>query len=256
MSYLLTDNSAPPLLIFLGFGQSSEKQQHLFELFPENRVLIIDPLLFGESDYIGIKKSISTDDLNSVFQELFLKENIQESGILAYSLGARFAMNLCLLYPDSISSIHLLAPDGIILNFWNRAIAHSLLIQKAYTSLMHNQKILLGLLRLGQGLRLLRPSLVKFARLHTKNKEAQERVLRLWILLKDVQPNFQSFIRTAKAKSIPLNFVFGKYDRVITHRVRKKAMRCSPESEFTLLEAGHDLMKHEVLEQWLESRTS
>ena len=201
-------------------------------------------------------KNFSRDDLNHAFEALLKREQIDKLGILAYRVGTRYAMNLCLMHPDRISLIHLFAPDGLVLNFWNRAMAYSSLGRASYNFLMRNHRLFVSILDLGARLGLLRSCLVKFAKLHTRSHEDQERVLRLWVLLKDVQPDYEEFVRVVNQNRIPLSFAFGKYDSVITKRVQRKAKRLSPFSSCVVLSKGHKLSTREAFLEWQKTQTS
>jgi pimeloyl-ACP methyl ester carboxylesterase len=238
-------------LLFPGYGQSSESLQYLHDFIPERELIIVDPILLGDSNYTGSRKSISKAELKAVLTALLEQEKLETLKLCGYSLGTRYAMNFLSWYPNRVESVFFLAPDGIVLNFWNRAMAYSSVGKFFYRQLVSKPSFFNAVMVSLQRVGLLRPSLARFAKLHTADSEKREMVLRMWVLLKDVHPDLSSFSENLRQYGIPIDLVFGKYDRVITQNVKRKALKSFEAGSVEVVEAGYDLLKPSAVSLWI-----
>ncbi|WP_027002995.1 alpha/beta fold hydrolase [Hugenholtzia roseola] len=102
------------LIFFGGLGQQAAHLK-LQTRYPDRHLLIFTP------HFYEVGKVLEKREIQLCLSNLFDLYQIQTFTLLGYSLGSRLAMEVALLFPEKVEKLTLLAPDGILPNFWYRA---------------------------------------------------------------------------------------------------------------------------------------
>ena len=98
------------LLCFHGFGQSAGVFEKLTEKHTDTQIISIDLPFHGESQFP--LENFTKSTWQKLANEIFEKFQITTTGLIAYSLGGRFAMRTLMDFPEKISAATFIAADG------------------------------------------------------------------------------------------------------------------------------------------------
>jgi hypothetical protein len=92
-------------------------------------------------------------------------------------------------------------------------------------------------------------SVVKFVHYYLDNKEQRTLLYDRWSCMRKLKPDLQLIKKLCVEKKIPLNFLFGKYDRIILSK-RAGTFNNTKSITIKVIDAGHQLLKekytHEI----------
>jgi pimeloyl-ACP methyl ester carboxylesterase len=112
-------SGAKPMLAFHGYGMTG-KQFHVLKdsILTQYHVYGFDHFFHGESDLEGWAEEHILAGMPKTLVKYYLEEwfNVfgrQKVSLMAYSIGAKFALILLEEYPELIEEVILMAPDGL-----------------------------------------------------------------------------------------------------------------------------------------------
>lgn len=173
--------------------------------------------------------------------------------LLGYSMGGRIALQLLENSPDSIEKLVLLAPDGLVVNPWYWLATQTGWGNRLFEWTMRRPGWFFLLLRLGNALRLVNPSVYKFT-VNYINDEAVRRDLYIrWTTMRGFRPHLSVIRDMIRARRLPVELVYGRYDRIIRwergEKFRKKGI--AADCRLTLIDTGHQLLRVQYLDVYL-----
>ncbi|PGK30647.1 alpha/beta hydrolase [Bacillus anthracis] len=103
----------PPLLMFHGFGNSSDGFSDIYsDLAKRHTIISVDILGFGRSSK-PINYSYTFPNQANMYYKLMKKLEYNTFAILGHSMGGELALNLTYLYPNAITHLILVDAPGI-----------------------------------------------------------------------------------------------------------------------------------------------
>lgn len=167
------------LFAFHGYGESGASFAFLGEaLGREFTVVALDLPFHGQTEWNEKALFLDPRDLRSVMMEIARGMSEREEGwwLMGYSMGGRVALQLLELEYARVERLVLLAPDGLIVNPWYWLATRAALGNRFFRWTMKRPGWLFFLMRTGNRLGLVNPSLFKFAG-HYIDDDAERQVL-------------------------------------------------------------------------------
>jgi pimeloyl-ACP methyl ester carboxylesterase len=250
-----------PRLVFAfhGYGESSAAFTFLGEALGKDYTLVaIDLPFHGETDW---KEGLFFDPLwlSALLTEIAagLPDRLADWWLLGYSMGGRIALQLLGDSPSNIQKIVLLAPDGLKVNLWYWIATRTRAGNTLFRWTMRRPGWLFLMLRLGNALRLVNPSIYKFTVHYINDDRVRQDLYTRWTTMRGFRPRLSALAEIIRSRQLRVTLIFGRYDRIIRwergEQFRKKgiAANCS----LILLPAGHQLLRPQYLDVLLAELT-
>ena len=207
------------ILAFHGFGLDHE----IFRDLVNFKVYSFDIPYHGKSHWADEEEALSIDWLKENLSSLLEKENIDDFSVLGFSIGSRMTQGLLKAFPEKISSVYWIAPDGVYQNFWFM-LGTRFPGKQLYALGMFKMPGLLKLMaRAGRSLRLIPESAYRIAIPQLEEPHRRERAYRTWVVFRKMVFSAHSIQLIQEEHQIPMQLFLGSRDRIIEpHKVRAK----------------------------------
>lgn len=201
------------LVCFHGYGEEGKKFQFLEEaLLHTHTMIAIDLPFHGKTDWNGpflLEPAILMD----------LIRQIVPSGVkiqlMGYSMGGRVCLRLLEMYPQQISHLVLVAPDGLHKNPWQRLATQTWLGNQLFRLTMQYPGWMLAMMGFTSKLGLFNKSIHRFAHHYLDDAGERKKLYQRWTTMRKFRPAITRLKKTILTHQIPVHILFGKYDRVI-----------------------------------------
>lgn len=232
--------SGPQILIaFHGFGQNKGVYKPLSEVLIKYTIYSFDLFFHGDSKY-NIKNSPLTPSSFVDLINIFLrKENIKRFSLVGFSMGAKFALLVTQTFGSSIDHLILIAPDGIVPNFWYRFATGTILTRSFYKEVVFRPKYFFQLLEFANLLKLASPSTLKFAKNQMDTRSKRWQVYFSWMVFRNVITPFNMVLKKQQKEQFRLIIFLGNQDMVIPASKIKKKFRVNSTIEIVELDSRH-----------------
>jgi pimeloyl-ACP methyl ester carboxylesterase len=227
------------ILLFHGFGQDHSA----FDSWDENlrsdyTIYSFDLYFHGNSKWAN-QQAITKDDWRKIVELFLEQEKIDQFEIAGFSIGAKFVLTTLLLFPERINKIILLAPDGIKNNFWYLLATGTSLMRGLFRNVVLKPKRIHSLINFLRLLHIEDIRLLRFAESQLSTQEKRQRVYNSWIYFRHLNFDLNALAQVINARNIPVIFVLGKLDRVISAEPVKKFAEATNKHQFHLINATH-----------------
>lgn len=237
LEYKFREAEGKPWLLFLhGYGQDFSAFRPIYEKMHADFSLLAIHLPFhGESQLeSGVLK---LDDWLLAFHAIIQKEKIPRVHAIAFSMGARFLMTAAIRYPSCFSRIFLLAPDGLVKNFWYNLATGSASGRWLFRIFLKGFFLFRGFIRLLSFLKFIRPGLARFALSELHSPEGRNRLAAVWPGFRLIWPDLSEMQKAGG--QITVQVVLGKYDRIIPPLQFELLRKSGVFRNWLVLESGH-----------------
>lgn len=195
------------------------------------------------------KAPLQMEEWKAVMHHLFQKLGIEKVKVIGFSMGCKFSLTLAQLLPDHITSLTLIAPDGMVQNPWYRFATQSVFgrftLRATVSWLPFLRFLTLFFARTG----LIRASLGRFVEHQMNTKEKRDQVLNVWLRFRHIWPHWNILPGILSWRQIPVTILLGKFDTIIpVSKFNPKRAEWAG-FEWRLLEAGHANLVQKVAEQ-------
>jgi len=164
--------------------------------------------------------------------------------LMGYSMGGRVCLQLLASFPDRFYQLVLMAPDGLHKNPWQRLSTQTWIGNRLFAFSMRHPGWMFVLMRLAGSLGLFNKSIIRFVHHYLDHEQERKILYQRWTTMRLFRPLFAGLKKTISAHKIPVQLIFGKYDRVIVakhgYRLQKKIDTWVSVTELT---AGHHLLQ-------------
>lgn len=169
--------------------------------------------------------------------------------LLGFSLGGRIALSLYQAQPEKVKKIILLAPDGLVVNFWYWFSTQTWIGNKIFSFSMKYPAWFFGFLKLLNKLGFVNASVFKFVNYYIGNKEARQLLYQRWTGLRKLRPSLHRIKNRIRQYKTPTRLVYGKYDRIILS-VRGEKFQKGIEAycTVTVIHSGHQVVHENHIE--------
>ena len=240
------------LFAFHGYGESAAAFAFLTETLAKDFTIIAPDLPFhGQTEWKEDRLFFDAPDLLALLEEIAAGLPGREAGwwLLGYSMGGRVALQLLQLAPHRVQRLVLLAPDGLFVNPWYWLATRTSPGNRLFRWTMKRPAWLFLLLRTGNRLRLVNPSLYKFAAHYIDDDQVRASLYTRWTTMRGFRPHLPHIAGIIREKKIPVALIYGSYDRIIlSKRGERFQRRTAPYCRLTLLPAGHQLLQPKFME--------
>jgi pimeloyl-ACP methyl ester carboxylesterase len=259
LHYHLWGTGPQMLFAFHGYGESGSSFAFLGEaLDPKHTLIAIDLPFHGQTVWKeGI--SFTPHQLDEIMQHIAVRHNPTGSdstlpiagpwGLIGYSMGGRIVLQLVENHPDPIDKLILFAPDGLRVNIWYWVATRTALGNLLFRWTMHRPGWLFLLLRISHTLRLVNPSIYKFAVHYIDDRKVRHDLYTRWTAMRKFRPDPSKVAAIIRRRQLAVSLVYGRYDRIIRWETaeRFRSRGISTFCRLILLDTGHQLLRPQFL---------
>jgi pimeloyl-ACP methyl ester carboxylesterase len=182
------------------------------------------------------------EDLWAIMGILNPKPNTPFS-LMGYSMGGRISMCLLQAYPKYIRQMALVAPDGLRFNWWQEVATHTILGNHLFRCTMRCPGWLFATIPIAARLGLISRSIEKFAEGHINDAEARQLLYERWCAMRAFKPKLALLRKLINQYKIPVNLLFGEYDKIITTSQGLAFKKDEPLISVKEIRCGHQVLK-------------
>jgi pimeloyl-ACP methyl ester carboxylesterase len=170
-------------------------------------------------------------------------------GLIGYSMGGRIVLQLAENHPDSIDKLILLAPDGLRVNIWYWVATRTAPGNLLFRWTMRRPGWLFLLLRISHTLRLVNPSIYKFAVHYIDDRSVRHDLYTRWTTMRKFRPSPSAVAAIIRRRHLAVSLVYGRYDRIIPWETAEhfRTRGISDFCRLILLDTGHQLLRPQFL---------
>ncbi len=247
INYYVFGSGDEILFCLHGYGEDGSSFAFLEkELGKMYTLYAIDFPFHGTTAWIE-KQPFTMNDLIAVWH-LIQQDQNKKITVLAYSMGGRAALDLLQQTPEKIKCIALIAPDGLRVNFWYWITTQTAFGNKAFAHTMKNPYWFFFFLNTVGKLKLYNKSVIKFVHYYLDDAEQRIQLYKRWTCMRKMKPDLFLIKKICVEKNIKLNFLFGKYDRIILSK-RADIFKNAKNINIKIIEAGHQLLKEKYTKE-------
>ena len=165
--------------------------------------------------------------------------------VMGYSMGGRLALHMLQLAPEKIARLVLLAPDGLTLNPWYWLATQTRPGNRLFRWTMRHPQWFFGVLRLGNTLKAVNPSVYKFTAHYIGDPQVRQDLYTRWTTLRGFRPDLRRIRSIIRDRQLPVRILYGRFDRIIRKTAGEKfrAGGIGEHCRLTILPAGHQLLQ-------------
>ena len=239
------------LFCFHGYGESADSFGFLDEaLARQFTVVAIDLPFHGQTEWRG-PGPLEPRRLLAALEMVAAGFPGLSTGwsLLGYSMGGRIALQLLELAPEKIRRVVLLAPDGLKVNPWYWLGTQTKFGNRLFRWTVQHPGWLFFVLRAGNVVRLVNPSVFKFTSRYIGDVRARQQLYARWTAMSAFRPRLPAIAAHIVRDRISVQLFYGSYDRIIRWERGERFRRsCAPYCQLTLLSAGHQLLQPKFME--------
>jgi pimeloyl-ACP methyl ester carboxylesterase len=227
-------------IFFHGFGQCHQDMISFDKLRTSKQsYLFVDLIYQGQSSWNTSENALKKEEWKTILLSLLQQESIDTFHLVGYSMGGKFALLSYELLPERISSLSLLAPDGIKTGLWYSMSNYPSGIHPLFKQVVFRPKRFFTLVDGLKTAGLLQKSLVKFVKtqLETRSKRAQAYLV--WKVLGGLHLQLGTIIRQLRQHPIPVTLVLGEFDRMVSPKNLERFTAKVPQLRLLQLPVGH-----------------
>lgn len=238
------------LIAFHGYSNDS----HIFD--------ILQPALQNNYTFVAIDLPIhggtrwrdglfTAHKLNSIISLIVEKEKLPQTyTLMGFSLGGRIAMSLFQQFPQPVSDMILLAPDGLFKGKWYRFIAQSFIGTRITSYFLKRPETALYILNWSKKNHIINAHVYLYAKGLLNSKRERMLLYARWTFMRKMRPSLKKVCKTINLYRVPVKLVFGKGDTITPEHNADYLLANAPSFvEFQEWEAGHLLLREKYYRQ-------
>lgn len=243
-SYTILSRDADEwIFAFYGYGQHAEVYQPLADqLKSTHNVVVID------LPYQQINTSLEIEEFTFFIRHLIALYQIKKISSISYSLGSRLNLIMAQNFPGLVSKMILVAPDGIVIRFWNRIATRTWMGKNIFKLFVAHPHLFLNLIHFFFRCGLMKKSMYAFAKWHMRDQPSRLKVYHAWMNLKNFVPQLQTIQQNCSTGQMSITAFFGEHDSVINRSCMKRLQKNIPSAKIVVLNKGHNLLDEQLFE--------
>lgn len=241
-----TFGSGKQILIAIhGYGQSKAHWSFLKDFWPDTTIIAID--LPHHKDSVWNDAKFTLIHLQEMLLRLKEQLGFQEYSLIGFSMGARICLNILLLDPNHIKNIILIAPDGLVHNFWYNLATRKSIGKRIFRYVTLHPNILLRSFDYLHKIKTLKESNYKYFKDQFGNKRLRLQLYKTWNVLSELKNDPKNTIKVLNNSPISIQVLAGLYDHIIPvkHAYHFKAK--VPKTQLNILNKGHRMLNKSIL---------
>lgn len=240
INYYVFGSGDEILFCLHGYGEEGISFEFLEKYLGNKYTLYAIDFPFHGTTFWQETQPFTTHDLIAIFN--LVQPQHQKFSLLAYSMGGRAAMNMLQLIPNKINRVALVAPDGLHVNFWHWITTQTGFGNKAFYHTMKNPGWFFFFLNSVGKLKLYNKSVIKFVHYYLDDANERMQLYKRWTCIRKMNADLKAINTICAEKNIHLNFLFGKYDRIILSK-RAFIFKNTKNIGIKVIDAGHQLLR-------------
>jgi len=255
VNYYCFGSGPKPVVCFHGYGEEARLYNFLEKYVGDQFTFYSIDLPFHGQTKWNEGLNFSHNDLQQIIGTILREVNRQPASsnekliLLGFSLGGRIALSLYQAQPENVEKLILLAPDGLIVNFWYWFSTQTWIGNKIFSFSMKYPGWFFAFLKLVNRLGLVNASVFKFVNYYIGNKEARELLYQRWTGLRKLKPNLHRIKNLIRQQQTQTRLVYGKYDRIILPVRGEKFQKGIEEfCTVTVIASGHQVLHENHVE--------
>ena len=255
VSYYCFGSGPKQVVCFHGYGEEARLYNFLEKYAADQFTFYSIDLPFHGQTKWNEGLNFSHDDLQQIIGTILREVNQQPASsdekliLLGFSLGGRIALSLFQAQPQNVEKLILLAPDGLIVNFWYWFSTQTWIGNKIFSFSMRYPGWFFAFLKMVNKLGLVNASVFKFVNYYIGNKEARELLFQRWTGLRKLKPNLTRIKNLIHQQQTQTRLVYGKYDRIILPVRGEKFQKGIEEfCTVTVIASGHQVLHENHVE--------
>lgn len=241
--YRFGGQGVQPLVCFHGYGESSASFDFLEKSIGASHLIVaIDLPFHGKTQWkeIDLDAQVLSDITFSLLHQL--KADAKKIQLMGFSMGGRMALCILQQSPERISSLVLLAPDGLTVNFWYWLSAKTTVGNKLFKLTMRKPGWFLGMLRASNKLRIINQSIYKFVEHYIHDNAVRKALYERWTGMRNCTPSMKTIRQLILKHHISVRLLYGKYDRIISHERGSRLFGNLANCSIRVLDCGHQVL--------------
>ncbi|MBO3271548.1 alpha/beta fold hydrolase [Hymenobacter defluvii] len=236
------------VLAFHGYGQGHGHWRSLVSVLGEQRVSVyaFDLFYHGQSRLSRTDAPLTKQRLGELLADFLREQQIDTFGLLAFSMGAKFALTAAERFPEKVEQLWLLAPDGLQRQFWYSLATTPPFMRNLLGRTVLRPQRLLGFIDSLRQRRLVDAGLVRFAEWQLDSREKRLRIYRSWVGFRKLTFSLKALARLLNKRPTPVTFFLGRHDQVIPHAGLQQFIATLTNARTVLLDTGHAGLIYEV----------
>ncbi len=248
-SYLKGGRGEKILICMHGFGEEAASftflEKHLSELFT---IYALDFPWHGQTQWRKIRP-LSAKQMIQLVEELIDDTGSKRIHLLCYSMGGRVGLSLVEHIPHKIEKAVFLAPDGLKVNFWYWLATQTWLGNGLFRFTMQYPQWFAWMVDVLKRFGWINMSVAKFVHAYIDNKRMRDDLYHIWTTMRKFRPRLRNVKKNISDYKIPVQLVFGEYDRVI---LAANGFRFQKGMEqlinVSVIKSGHQLLREKNAE--------
>ncbi len=238
VTYYKYGNGEKILFCLHGYGEDGASFSFLEKYIGSAYTMYAIDVPFHGATTWNEKALFTAEDLLNLFNSIYPN---QKFSLLAYSFGGRLSLYFLQKFPDKFEYIVLIAPDGLHINFWYWFTTQTWLGNKLFAFTMQHPEYLFFFLGIADKTNLLNKSFIKFVHCYLDDKSERLLLYKRWTCMKKFKPNVHAIKKISAKKNITMQFLFGKFDRIILSK-HADVFKNVANVHITTIDAGHRLL--------------
>ncbi len=187
----------------------------------------------------------------AVWLQALRKElDITEFSITGFSIGARIAMGIVSWFPQHISELWLIAPDGLPVSKAYNFLTQTSLGILFFQSFVSSPWFANTLINLGKKLSLLSDRTAKFYLYEIGSIEKRQQLYNTWMAYRALKPDYLLLSELNEKRLFSLSCYLGKEDSIIPfNRTQKFILKQLKGAQIIPLQLGHNILSEKGIKR-------
>lgn len=227
-------------MAFHGYGQ----QAKVFEPFALDAQIYTINLPYHEHSDFALYQS--KEEFLKVFNVFFAKYKGSKFNVIAFSIGCRLAYTLLAYFPQHLTSLTLLAPEGLVFHPIYRFATQNMFGNWLFKKSVDHASSLISSITLLERWKIFPKSLTRMAKSQLRTEQHRERLVRTWEIHRDFKPSIEELALNIKRYGLKIKLVLGKKDTIIRYKQIEPLCKLLEDYPYELqvMDCGHfDLMQ-------------
>ncbi|MGJ7031279.1 alpha/beta fold hydrolase [Niabella hirudinis] len=244
--YTVGGSGPQPVICLHGFNESARAFSVLQD--PANRytILSIDAPFHGNTRWKeGLR--FTPAQLHEIIHLMLNAESrpvTQPLIFVGFSLGGRMCLSYYQQYPQQVSHLFLLAPDGLKMSPWYWFSSHTIIGNRLFAVTMKHPGWLIKFAGILYKTGVINAGVKKFVVQHLHRRDVREKLYTVWTAFRFFKPDTPRIKTIITRQQTPTDLYFGRYDKVIpAHGGFSFVKNIGAVAQIHILEAGHRLLQ-------------
>lgn len=241
--YQQTGSGPEWLVAFHGYGNDASIFDDLAAALAHRYTILSFDLPFhGNSNQWPDDMVFSKNDLVTLITAIRNMTGAESLSFMGYSMGGRVCLCIMELIPEMVQQVLLVAPDGLVFNFFYYFVTHLSLGRYLFRKFLTSQTIYRPVVTGLHKMRLLDISRYRFVMHYLESESSRNMLLKVWPAMRLLLPDQKKVKEHIRRYHIPVSIFMGKFDRVIPVKLATKFSKGLPTVHLHVLPKGHKLL--------------